>query len=176
MNALRRLAAAALLLLAGACASVPDSKPRPSLAAVPAAFEMSGRIAVRQGDRSEIARLRWTHRPGGDLWVFASPLGNEVARIESGPAGATLAQAGAAPETAPSFAVLAQRLIGLALDPATLAAWLHGGARESSEGGWKVTLDEAQESGNVRLARRLSASRDDVTVRVVVDEYRVLPE
>ena len=171
-----RVGAAALLLLLGACATVPESTPLPQLAAVPSAFEMSGRIAVRQGDRSEIARLRWTHRPGRDLWVISSPLGNEVARIESGPEGATLAQAGAPTETAPTFAALAQRFIGLALDPATLAGWLHGGTQQAAQGGWQVTMDETQQAGNVQIARRLSASRGDAVVRVVVDEYRALPE
>ncbi|HYC38117.1 MAG TPA: outer membrane lipoprotein LolB [Usitatibacter sp.] len=171
-----RLAAAALALCLGACALAPESQPIPDMGRVPAAFEMSGRIAVRQGERSEIARLRWTHRPSGDLWVFASPLGNEVARIESGEAGATLRQAGGPTATAPSFAVLAERFIGLALEPATLAAWLHGGAARSEHGGWQVALEETQGAGAVQVARRLSATRGDVVVRVVVDEYRPLPE
>src|SRR5688572_27897999 len=85
-----RAAAPVLALLLGACALAPPKTALPELAGVPAAFEMTGRLALRHGDRSEIARLRWTHRPGSDLWVIASPLGNEVARIESGSAGATL--------------------------------------------------------------------------------------
>ena len=108
--------------------------------------------------------------------MISSPLGNEVARIASGPQGATLAQAGGPTETASTFAALAHKLIGLALDPDTLAAWLHGGAQQSSQGGWKVTLDEAQQAGNVQIARRLSAVRGDAVVRVVVDEYRALGE
>lgn len=161
----------ALLLLA-ACATAP--KPLPQLAAVPAAFEMSGRLAVRQGDRSEIARLRWTHRPGSDVWTFASPLGNEVARIESDGAGTTLIQAGAAPQSAPSFAALSEKILGVALTPTMLAAWLHGDAGSGAAGGWEVSLDEMQQAGAVALARRLSAIRGDTVVRLVVDEYRAL--
>lgn len=153
---------------------MPPPTPLPMLASVPAAFEMSGRLAVRQGDRSEIARLRWTHRPGSDRWAFASPLGNEVARIESGPGGATLTQAGGQEENAASFAELTQRIIGISLDPATLAAWLHGA--KPAAGDWLVTIEETQRAGEVDLARRINAARGDVVVRLVVDEYRALPE
>lgn len=143
------------------------------LAGVPAAFEVSGRLAVRQGDRSDIARLRWTRSAAGDLWVIASPLGNEVARIESGARGATLAQAGAPTETAESFQALTERLLGVALDPQAIAAWLHG-ATPSAAGDWRVTVDETQRAGSVDLARRITAVRGDIVVRLVVDDYRAL--
>ena len=48
---MRRLAAAAVALLLAACAAVPTT-PLPQLAAVPHAFEMSGRLALRVADRS----------------------------------------------------------------------------------------------------------------------------
>lgn len=173
---IRRVASCLLLLVLGACATAPVPKAFPELAGIPAAFEMSGRLVVRQADRGEIARLRWTHKPDGDLWVIASPLGNEVARIESGPSGATLARAGAALERAPSFALLTERLLGVALDPVALAGWLHGGARDETPTDWKVTIEETQRAGAIELARRMSARRGDVVVRLVVDQYRVVEE
>ena len=173
---MRRLAAAGLLALAAGCATVPAPGPLPELTAVPAAFEMSGRLSVRQGDRSEIARLRWSHRPERDVWVIASPLGNEVARIESSPQGAVLARAGAGREEAASFASLTERLLGIALEPALLAGWLHGNGRGETPSDWTVKIEETQAAGAVDIARRLSASRGDVAVRLVVDDYRALPE
>jgi outer membrane lipoprotein LolB len=167
-----RAAALALALLLGACATAPP-KPLPQLSAVPASFEMSGRLALRQGDRSEIAKLRWTHSATTDTWVIASPLGNEVARIESQPGGATLRQADGGGLQADSFAELTERVLGVAIEPAQLAAWLHG-AQPASDQGWKVTLDEKQPAGAIEIARRLSAVRGEVTVRLVVDEYRAL--
>ena len=172
MGGMRLAALLPALLLAG-CALAPRSE-LPRLAAVPGAFEVSGRLAVRNAERSEIARLRWTHRADSDLWVFASPLGNEVARIESGPSGATLAQGNAAPQQAARFGALTERLLGLALDPAELARWLHGGVPAGTVSDWQVTIDETQDAGAIQVARRISARRGDASVRLVVDEYRAL--
>jgi outer membrane biogenesis lipoprotein LolB len=166
---------AAFLLLAsllGACATAPQ--PMPQLESVPAAFEMSGRLAVRQGERSEIAKLRWTRTRNTDSWVIASPLGNEVARIESTPGGARLLQAGGPTENAPSFQALTQKLLGVALDPSLLAAWLHGQPPANAPEDWQFTMDETQQAGAVTLAKRLTAKRGDVVVRLVVDSYRPL--
>jgi len=171
---LTRVAALAAAALAAACAVTPPPEPAlPSLSAVPASFEMSGRLALRLGDRSEIARLRWMHSPGADRWVIASPLGNEMARIESGPAGATLARAGAEPEQAASFAELSERLLGVALEPTVLLGWLHGAGLERA-GEWSVTVEESSKAGSVDISKRLTARRGEVTVRLVVDEYRSL--
>ncbi len=167
-----RAFAAVLALMLGACAVAPP-QPLPELTGVPVAFEVAGRLSLRQGQRSDIARLRWTHRGASDLWVISSPFGNEVARIESSPGGATLVQAGGSPQQAGSFADLTQQALGVELDPAALAGWLHGRA-PSQTSGWTVTLEETQKAGAVDVARRMSATRGEVTVRLVVDEYRVL--
>jgi outer membrane biogenesis lipoprotein LolB len=170
-----RAAAAVLALMLGACALAPHRQtPLPDLAGIPAAFEMSGRLALRQGDRSEIARLRWTHRPEGDLWIIASPLGNEVARIESGTSGATLTQAGGGGVQADTFADLTERVLGVPLAPETLARWLHGESGLASQSDWNITIEERQKAGAIDIARRMSATRGDVTVRLVVDDYRVI--
>ena len=168
-----RAAALALSLLVGACAITPSSQPLPQLSAVPASFEMSGRLALRMGQRSEIAKLRWTHSRDRDTWVIASPLGNEVARIDADATSATLTQADGSGVQADSFADLTERVLGVALEPMQLAAWLHG-ATPSNDQGWTVTLDEKQPAGAVEIARRVSATRGETTVRLVVDEYRAL--
>jgi outer membrane biogenesis lipoprotein LolB len=168
-----RAAALALAALLTACAIAPaPPQAIPSLPGVPQAFEMSGRLALRQGDRSEIARLRWVHRGASDVWIFASPLGNEVARIESGASGARLSQGGQAIE-ADTFADLTERAVGVAIDPSLLVGWLHGvEVRHGAD--WEVTIEESTPAGSVTIARRLTARRGDVTVRLVVDEYRPL--
>jgi outer membrane lipoprotein LolB len=165
-----------LVLALGGCATLaPPSVPLPALTAAPEAFEMGGRIAIRQGDRSDIAKLRWIHHADRDEWAIASPLGNEVARIESGRAGVVVTQSGAPPEKAESFEALTEKLLGVPLNLAMLSAWLHGNAREAPPE-WRVTIDETQQAGAVDLARRITARRGDVVVRLVVDEYQALQE
>ena len=136
---------------------------------------MSARISIRQADRSDIAKLRWTHRGMRDAWVIASPLGNEVARIESDGSGATITQASGGGYQADSFSDLTERVLGVPLDPATLAAWLHGDVR-NAPAGWRVTIDEKQQAGSVDLARRITAAHGDVVLRLVVDDYQPLQE
>lgn len=173
---MRLLAALVLALAVHGCAIVaqPPSPP-PRLSSVPAAFEMSARISIRQADRSDIAKLRWTHRQNRDAWIISSPLGNEVARIESDGRGATLTQAVGGGYQADSFADLTDRILGVELDPALLASWLHGDVR-ATPADWRVTIDETQDAGAVKLARRITAARGETTVRLVVDDYQPLQE
>ena len=166
-----RRAALALLLLGGACATV---QPLPQLQSAPAAFETTGRLAVRQPQRSDIAKVRWTHRGGRDVWVIASPLGNEVARIESTAEGAVMSANGGTVE-APTFEDLTQRVLGVGIDPALLSQWLHANGDAGGPSGWKVSIDEVQDAGAVRLARRVTATRGEITVRWIVDSYEALP-
>ena len=170
-----RYLAAVLVTAAAACATLPPegAAPLPALSAVPSSFAVSGRIAIRQDQRSDIAKLRWTREPGADVWVVSSPLGNEVARIESDPRGATLTRAGEAPEHAASFQSLTERILGVALAPDDVAAWLHGG-KPRATAGWNVTIDETQAAGKVTLARRVTAQRGDVVVKLVIDDYKPL--
>lgn len=170
-DAARRAASALLLLAVAACATV---SPLPHLESAPASFETTGRLAVRQGQRSDIAKVRWTHRDHRDVWVIASPLGNEVARIESTADGAVMNANGGTVE-APSFEDLTQRVLGVGIDPALLGEWLHAKTEAGAPAGWKVSLDEVQDAGAVRIARRITATRGDVSVRWVVDSYEALP-
>lgn len=165
-----RIGAGLALLWLAACAAVPPPRPLPSLSSVPAAFEMSGRLAVRQGQTSDIARLRWTRTASGDVWVISSPLGNEVARIESTPRGAVL-HSGNGEEEAPSFEALTQRLLGVALDPAWLAQGLHGQTPEGLPAGWTFHIDETEPAGAVQIAKRITVRGNDTVVRLVVDSY-----
>ena len=172
-----RLAATAMLLLLGACAMLaPPEVPAPQLTAVPKSFEMTGRLAMRRGQESEIAQLRWTRHGGADTWVLASPLGNEVARIESNARGATLYQASGGGAQADSFEELTDRIFGVALDPAALAQALHGEVPRGVPEGWRFTIDETQPAGNVALAKRLTVTDGRTVVKLVVDTYQALPD
>ena len=162
-------------LLLASCATAPPA-PLPLLENVPTAFEVVGRIAIRTTERSDIAKLRWTRKAGTDTWVISSPIGNEVARLESGPRGTRLERAGQPTMSGTNFQELTENVLGVPLDPDRLAAWLHGKALHDEAGGWKVSVDETQHAGAVDLARRITATRGDVVVRLVVDEYHALSD
>jgi outer membrane lipoprotein LolB len=171
---IRNWVACGVAFLLAACATAPP-QPLPQLTQAPQAFEIAGRLAVRDGQRSDIAKLRWTRKRGGfDEWVISSPIGNEVARIESGPGGARLVAAGSDSTLTTSFSAVTEKYLGVPLDPDVLAGWIHGASTVDAPGGWKVTLDETQRAGAIDIAKRLTAARGDVVVRFVVDEYRSL--
>lgn len=169
---MNRAASAMAALVLASCAITPEPTRLPELESVPASFEMSGRIAVRQGDRSDIAKLRWSHAGSRDTWIISSPLGNEVARIESAGEGVTLQRAGAAPETAADFPTLTEQLLGVPIEPRQLAGWLHGTVGSVTTSGWIVEVQETQKAGAVDIARLITARRGETSVRLVVDEYR----
>ncbi|MBK6980779.1 MAG: hypothetical protein IPH30_04060 [Betaproteobacteria bacterium] len=168
-----RLAILLAALLVAACAAL---APAPvALDGLPRAFEVSGRLSIAQSGQGEILRMRWIHGPDDDAWDLASPVGTLVARIVRSEAGLTVHRPGAAPLSASSFAELTENLLGAALDERLLVAWLHGRPLAGPEG-WAVTIDESQRIGNQEVARRITASRDDIVVKLVVDQYRPRPE
>jgi hypothetical protein len=57
-----------------------------------------------------------------------------------------------------------------------MAAWLHASAPAQVPGDWQVTIDETQHAGAIDLARRITARRGEVVVKLVVDSYRALGE
>ena len=160
-------------LLVAACATAPA--PVISLDGLPATFAMSGRIAVRHGAEGEMARLRWERGHQSDVWVLAPPVGGELARIEGGPGGLVVHRPGAAPLAAASFSELTENLLGAALDERLLVAWLHRRPMAGPEG-WEVTIDESQRLGGRDVARRITASRGETVVKLVVDGYEARPE
>jgi outer membrane biogenesis lipoprotein LolB len=169
----KSLALPAAALLAAACAAVP---PAPiALDGLPAAFEMAGRMSVARAGRGDIFRIRWSHAPGADRWVLSTPVGNEVARIDRDGASITVHRPGEAPVTASSFSELTGNLLGAALDERLLVAWLHARPAAGPEG-WDVTIGETARFGTTEVGRRITASRDDVRVKLVVDDYRARPE
>ena len=136
---------------------------------------MAGRISVTQEGRGDIVRLRWAHGPATDLWILASPVGTELARIERAPDGFVASRAGQTPVMVRDFATLTQHLLGVALDERALVAWLHGRTGWGNSAGWAVVLEEGQRVDGIDIARRLTATRDEVTVKLVVDSYRIGP-
>jgi outer membrane biogenesis lipoprotein LolB len=166
----RLLAVAVFAAVLSGCAAVAPP-PAPVDLSAPGSFELAARLSVRQGDKLDIAKLRWTHGAGTDLWVFSSPLGTELARIEREDEAVVLSRPGTTPMTAPSFAAISESMLGVALDPGLMARWLQGEAPAAS-GGWKLEVDERAADGTVR---RLTATHAGTVVRIVIDSFKQAP-
>ena len=167
---MRHLAALAVALAATACATVPP--PAIPLDGLPEAFDMAGRMAVTSDGRGEIFRVRWSRSPQSEFWVVSSPVGTELARIERTVDGMRVLRPGSEAVEAASFADLTEAVLGAALDERLLVAWLHARPAAGPEG-WTVAIDEARVVGDARVARRITATRDGVGVKLVVDDYSV---
>ena len=173
---LRALVVAASVA-ASACSTLSDTQPLPELASQSPGFEMAARLSVRQGERGDLAKLRWTHHRASDLWILASPLGSEVAHIEADARGATLHRPGEPAVRAASFSALTETVLGAALDPAELALWLHGAeSAPTTSTRWRVVIEETQRAGALVLARRITATSGDTVVKLVVDSYLPLED
>jgi outer membrane biogenesis lipoprotein LolB len=166
-------AALAACLLAAACATV--APPEIPLQGLPSGFDMAGRMSVTHDGRGDIARIRWARTPDADVWTVSSPLGAELARIERGADGLVVHRPDAVPVVAASFADLTENLLGAALDERLLVAWLHARPVAGPEG-WAVTIDETRRVGGTEVARRITAAREGIVVKLVVDDYQARPE
>lgn len=159
-------------------------------------FIATGRIALRQEKRSDHLRFRWQHTAAGDTVLFMSPLGSGVAEITRDTDSARLTRPNQPPVVADSLPELAQRVFGSPLPLDALADWLRG-ARPELRGevnGWRIeisdtTLLPAREAASQarkapqrrpkadsRLLRVATISRDEVELKLIVDDWETGPE
>lgn len=167
-----RVCWAALLL--AACTEFPPlpdtaSKLGPSLQSISA----EGRISLRQGERRDHLRFRWEHRPGSDVVLLMSPLGQGLAELTRDKDGARLTQPNQATIAAETLPQLAQRVLGAPLPLEAMADWLRGARQELSGEveGWHVVISDTSAFRQHRLLRVLEARRDDVELKLIVDDW-----
>lgn len=138
-------------------------------------FSAAGRISLRQGERRDHLRFRWEHEPGSDVVMLMSPLGQGIAELTRDAAGARLVQPNQPLVIAASLPELAQRVVGAPLPLEALADWLRG-ARAESRGevdGWQVVVSDSSAYRQRRLLRVMEARRDDVELKLIVDDWDV---
>ena len=174
------------LLLAG-CAAI-EIQPE---TAVPVgdAFTLSGRVSVKYGAEAASGRITWQHDAVSDDLLFSAPLGQGVARIVWRDAVASLTTSDQKLYQADDVETLTEQVLGWRLPLAGLPDWVRGRAAASApaqtqldgsqrlaelrQSGWLVEfLDYAAESG---LPSRLRMSRQDVEIRLVIDQWRGIP-
>ena len=136
-------------------------------------FALSGRIALRQGSRSDHLRFDWEHAPGSDMLLLTTPLGQGVARVQRDANGASLVTANGQHRVAANWKVLTQQVFGVELPLDDLPEWLRGARpdRRGEVAGWAVNVTEVSPSRQRRLLPRvIEVHKDDIELRLVVDE------
>jgi outer membrane lipoprotein LolB len=182
-----RLAAAALLLALAGCAAV-EPRPLPAAAiALAPAWSWQGRISVKAGEQALSGQLQWQHRPEADTLMFASPLGQGVAKIVRDAAGVVLEVPGEAPRQAPDVEALTVEALGYALPVAGLVYWVQANADPASpfeaahddqgrparisQDGWSIDYLQYFADAPHR-PRRIRLSREDLEIRLVTDVWQ----
>ena len=168
-----------VVLLAAACAQLPQQPAAETVLGPPLQrFTAEGRISLRQGDRRDHLRFSWEHAPGSDAVLLMSPLGQGLAELTRDAAGARLVQPNQAAISAGSLPQLAQRAFGTPLPLEALAEWLRGAkpALSGEVDGWRVVIKDTSVFRQGRLLRVMEASREDVELKLIVDDWDVPDE
>lgn len=170
------------LLLAG-CAAI-EQQPAPSAGGD--SFSLSGRVSVKYGAEAVSGKIRWQHDPDSDDLLISTPLGQGVARILRRDAKVSLTTSDQKVYEANDVESLTEQVLGWRLPLAGLHDWVRGRAAagapaqtrldgdqrpaELRQSGWLVEfLDFGAPEG---LPARLRLTREDVEIRLVIDQWR----
>ncbi|GIZ50865.1 hypothetical protein NCCP691_08790 [Noviherbaspirillum aridicola] len=191
-----RLALVASSLALAGCAALPPPGAAPAAAAqrdYHARLELGGRLSVRyqgtQKEESVHGSFVWAQAPERTGVTLLSPLGQTVAVIEAGPAGATMAQPGQPMRVAPDVDTLTAEALGWPLPVAGMREWLQGFATDSdgrrfiasprrdqvlTHDGWRIHYAAWSDEGR---PRRIDLSRSteqagEVSIRIVIDSWQ----
>lgn len=156
-------------------------------------WRMSGRLSIVRGSESWHLNVRW-RQAGGSYDIFLSgPFGAGQARLTGSDERVVLYDAGQHVYTASSPERLLHDHTGIYMPVSGLRYWVlglpdpgknhdselalddYGRLTELQQRDWQVSLGEYIEVDQVQLPERLEIRRHDVTVRLVVDEWRLTP-
>jgi len=186
---LASLAIVATLAL-GACANLPPPpEPRRPAQVADRHFEVGGRFALRFRDEAGSGRIAWTHRPQSDDLAILSPIGQGIARIVRKDGLYTLTTADQREHSSPDPDALTEAVLGWRLPLSGLPFWLRGHEAPGSQAekvragddrvselrqaGWTIEyLSRHAPSG---LPERLRIRRDDLDLRLVLEEWHTPP-
>lgn len=185
-----------LIAVLGACATAPGTPSVSSIANLSPAssdFEVTGRLAVRNGEQGLSGLLRWLHRAPteDDLW-FSSPLGSAMARVTRSAQGVELTLTDGAVRSAANAEVLTREALGWELPLAGLDHWILGQPAPGSvptrverddangritrlaQNGWDVVYQRYADTEWGALPDRLTLEYGELQIRLVIDRWAIL--
>jgi outer membrane lipoprotein LolB len=154
------------------------------------AFLLEGRLSATGGQQAASGRVEWEHTPQTDRLTLLSPLGQIVARLDSGPEGARLMSADGTQRDAPSADALLPEALGIEVPSARLPRWLQGAPNLGAEvrqhdaagrpqlvidQGWRINYLSYVDERADALPTRLDISRGETRIRLIIDSWTALP-
>lgn len=190
----RWLVVAACAALLSACASLtpPSEAPaaRPARDAI-SQFNLSGRVAVRNGAESFSGKIDWRHGDdGSDRILLSSPLGQGLAELDADRQGARLNTSDNKHYAAASLDDLSEQVFGARLPLSKLPRWVLGQVPGSddrlaldtlgrpvsfSAAGWRVAYPSYESEMANALPSLIHLSRDELDVRLKIDRWELAP-
>lgn len=147
-------------------------------------WTLSGRLGIQTDSQSLSGNLDWRHRPGLDVIVLATPLGQGVARIERRPGEVVLDIPNQPTRRAADAETLMQDALGYSLPLAGLVSWVQarpdprrpadvtrdaaGRVERIVQDGWTVDYLQYAED----RPRKLALVRGGLELRLVMDSWQ----
>lgn len=162
------------------------------LRATIAAFDIEGRISVRQGDKRNIVHFDWHHETTHDRLLLTTPLGQGLAELTRDHHGAHLQLADRRTFDAADMETLAQRLLGMHLPLTLMPRWIVGQVAAATEqnqddalgrpqwrqiDAWRLTyMDyESPDAHALPVLMEMQQTDDSIDVRLKIDRWQLSP-
>ncbi len=184
----RLLVLIGIIFLSG-CASLGHRSPLPAYPEF-APFSLNGRISISYRGERNSAGLHWNRQTQSDEILLLTPLGQTVARIASDAQHATLDQGGQHYQAKDAEKLMTQ-VLGWHLPLSGLHYWVLGKAASDSpaqieydgqgrvsvlhQAGWEVLYLSYADAKPDSLPSRLQLSREDLQVKLLIDEWNWTP-
>ncbi len=185
---MKTLAALLLALLLAGCAAVPTATSQNSRAAADLDnWAFNGRVSLTRGDTGWHAALAWREHSGEYELHVAGPLGQGAFELSGNAEGVMLVDADGRTFTARDSDTLLRHATGWGLPVSGMHYWVRGVAVPGVESrveldtsglvsrldqsGWVISYDRYQSVAGLVLPGRLRMERDDIGVRLVIDEW-----
>ena len=133
-------------------------------------FTFDGRVAVRRGETRHYVNISWRHEAASDEIFLTTPLGQGLAQLRRDATGARLLTADRREFLADEWEGLAEQLFGTRLPLNDLPTWVTGHAQPWANG-WRVNYLDYQSEAPSALPVLLEVKRDDIEVRLKIDEW-----
>lgn len=157
-----------------------------------AAFDIEGRISVRQGDKRNIVHFDWHHDATQDRLLLTTPLGQGLAELSRDDHGAHLQLSDRRTFEAADMEALAQRLFGMHLPLSRLPEWIVGQVVPPTEqnqddtmgrpqwrqiDGWRITYMDYESASAHALPVLIDMQQfaEDIDVRLKIDRWHPIP-